>query len=171
MRKLALLFSVIYFACLNISFAAGAEQKLKIGVLDVPQILQHSSQMERQAAKLKKQFKPRSDKMTAIQKTIADNEAKLKRDATIMSQAEVKKLRDKVVTQRKDLRRMEEDYYQDAQNAQKEVMNAMMVKINNIVQKIAKNEHYDLILQRGSIAFASERVDITKQVIKELEKS
>lgn len=44
-------------------------------------------------------------------------------------------------------------------------------KIGEIVRKIGKDEKYDFIFEKGSLHFASEKDDLTKRIISELDKS
>jgi Skp family chaperone for outer membrane proteins len=54
------------------------------------------------------------------------------------------------------------------QVAQQQAMQGVLQGIDKIVKGIASQGHYDLILQKNTVAFASQRVDITPQVIAQL---
>lgn len=146
------------------------EGSLRIAVLDVQQILQQSPQLKGMADKAKKEFKPREEKILALQKTVADNEAKLKKDASVMSASEAAKLQEKVASDQRNLRRLEEDFMQDANKAQKVMMDKIVSQVNEIVEKVAAEGHFDLILQKNNVAFASPRVDLTNKVLAEMNK-
>lgn len=152
------------------SYAATESQNvpLKIGVINAPEILQASPEMKAAGEKLRSQFEPRQQKILALQKKIEADQAKLKRDATVMTADERTKLQDKIASDQRDIRRQEEDFMQDARAAEKKVMESMVEKINKVLQQIAEREHYDLILQRNVVAFASDRTDLTKKVIADL---
>lgn len=172
MKKFFMMTTAIALLLVNQANAAEntatSQAGIKIGVIDVQTILQNSPQMENAANQLKKQFKPRQDKITELQKSMADNQAKIKRDAAIMSKTELSKLQDNIANQQRELRRLEEDYVQDAQAAQQKAMDAVLEKINESVQKIADEDHYDLIIQKNTVAFASNNVNITDKVVKSL---
>jgi outer membrane protein len=143
---------------------------LRVAVLDVQQILQQSPQLKAMADKAKKEFKPREEKILALQKTVADNDAKLKKDATVMTASEVTKLQEKIASDQRNLRRLEEDFMQDANKAQKVMMDKIVSQVNEIVEKVADEGHFDLILQKNNVAFASPRVDLTSKVLAEMKK-
>lgn len=149
---------------------AATSSNLVIGVIDLSDVLKNSPQMKAAASKLKKEFKPRQEKIKNEQKKLAENQEKLKRNSSVMSQSDLQGLQTKVADERRDLQRMQEDYMQDLQTAQQQAMQSVLKKIDGIVQDIATKGHYDLILQRNTIAFASPRVDITSQVTKQLDK-
>ena len=149
---------------------ATTSSNLVIGVIDLSDVLKSSPQMKAAAGKLKKEFKPRQEKIKNEQKELAGNQEKLKRNSSVMSQSDLQGLQTKVADERRDLQRMQEDYMQDLQTAQQQAMQTVLKRIDGIVQNIATKGNYDLILQRNTIAFASPRVDITNQVIKQLDK-
>jgi outer membrane protein len=139
-----------------------------VGVIDVGQVLKNSPQMKAAADNLRKNFKPREEKIMLAQKNLQADQDKLKRNTAVMSQTDVQALQAKITDERRDVQRMQEDYVQDLQAAQQEVMQGVLQQLDKIVQNIAAKGHYDLILQRNSVAFASKRVDITPQVIQAL---
>ncbi len=153
------------------SIKAFAADQTKIGVLTIPKILQQSSQMQDISNQLKKRFKPRQDKIIALQKKLTDDQAKLKRDASVMSSNEAKKLQDSIASDQRDLRRLEEDYLSDARAAQKDAIDKIMKSINKIVQKIADKDNYDLIIQEDYVVFAKPTINISDQVIKALKET
>lgn len=174
MKKYLIAATSLCMLMINVAMAdeimpvASGHSGLKIGVIDVQTILQKSPQMEVAANQLKKQFKVRQDKIAEMQKSISDNQNKLKRDSTVLGKAELAKLQDTIGNQQRELRRMEEDYIQDAQAAQQKAMEVVLERVNEVVQKIADSGHYDLIIQKNTVAFASNKVNITDMVVKEL---
>lgn len=158
-------------ASTNMTSAAAtpvANAPIKVGVINLADVLKNSPQMKAAADKLRKEFKPRQEKIMAAQKTFEANQAKLKRDAAVMSATDKTALQAKVSDEQRDLQRMQEDYMQDLQAAQQAMMQTVLKKLDGIVQSIAAKNGYDLILQRNSVAFASQRVDITPEVLKSL---
>lgn len=151
--------------------AEHSEHALKIAVMDFQKILKNSPQAESLSAKLKSEFKPRQDKIVSLQKTLEADQVKLKRDINIMSEKEALVLRDKMTNEQRDLRRMEEDYMADARAAQRKAMDEIAQKVNVLIKKVADEGGYDLILQREYVAFASDKVDITDSVVKELKQN
>lgn len=148
--------------------ASTASSNLVIGVIDLSDVLKSSPQMKSAADKLKKEFKPRQEKIKNAQAQLASDQEKLKRNGSVMSQSDLQGMQTKVADEQRDLQRMQEDYMQDLQTAQQQAMQSVLQNIDNIVQSIATKGHYDLILQRNTVAFASPRVDITNQVIAQL---
>jgi outer membrane protein len=150
--------------------SAGNETHLMIGVLDLATVLQSSSQAKAAGEQLKKEFKPRQDSIVAAQQQLQKDQDKYKRDGTVMSQSEAMTLQDKITREQRDLQQKQENYMQDLRTAQSAAMQKVLAQVERVVQKIAKDGKYDLILQKNSVAFNSDRVDITPQVIQQMKK-
>ncbi len=168
MKRCLIIVLLAMVAMISSGAFAGDSSEPKIGVLDLSMVLQNSPQMEKSANKLEATFKPRQEKIERLMKSVKDDEAKLKRDITILTKSDADKLKDKVANDQRRLRRMQEDYMADARNAQKEAMDDVMKQVNALVQKIADTGHFDLILQKNAVAYASKRIDISQDVIREM---
>ncbi len=170
MRKVIVLLASLLFITVSVASVAAPAKNggVKVGVLDVGKVLQESPQVKAAVDKLKAKFKARQDKIAASQKTLADNEAKLKRDRAVLKQSELDDLQMKIMDGRRQLKNMQEEYMQAARLAQNQVMRATLKKVDSIVKSIAAKEHYDLILQRDNVAYASSKINITPEVIKRL---
>ena len=62
----------------------------------------------------------------------------------------------------------QQDYQQDVNLAQSQAMQDFLKKVNDIVKTIATKEKYDIILQKDAVPFSTDKVNITKEVIKQL---
>ncbi|MBY0544606.1 MAG: OmpH family outer membrane protein [Gammaproteobacteria bacterium] len=149
--------------------AATSASNLTVGVIDLTVVLQHSTQAKAAGDTLKKQFKPRQQKILDAQKQLQDDQDKLKRDSSVMSASDAQALQTKISSEGRDLQQMQDDYMQDLRAAQQQAMQQVLAKIQTIVQKIATQGHYDLILQKNTVAYSSPRIDITQQVIDAME--
>lgn len=141
---------------------------MKIVVIDVHQIIQQAPQVKKINEALGKKFKPRQEKILAQQKKVQADMNTLKRDASVMSSMKKNALQDKIVTERRDLARMEQDYQQDLSLAQNQAMQQFFMTLKTTVTKLAEKNKYDLVLQKDSAPYASSKVDITKQVLEAL---
>lgn len=143
----------------------------KIGVIELGEVLKADPQMQALKTKLEAQFKPRIDKMTALQTTLKADTDKMSRNGSVMSAADKTALNDKITKEQRDLARMQQDYFQDAKTAQNEAMSTVLKRIDAIVAKVAKAQNLDLIFQRENVAYHSQRVDITQAVIAQMKQT
>ena len=138
----------------------------KIGVVDLQKIMQTSSQMKDIQAKLEKEFKPRRDKLMAVESSLKSDMEKFKRDSAIMSATQKKDLEKKIVAAQQQFERDGQQYQQELSTAHNEAMEGLYTKVRAAISKIAKDEKYDIIVQKDATPFSSETLDVTEKVIK-----
>jgi len=173
MRKLLL--SIITAATLltaGSAFAANAPAMttLKIGVIDVQTILQKSPQIAAINNQLTKQFKPRQDKIVAAQKDLQAEADKLQKNANVMNDADRNKLQDQIIADKANVQGMAISFRRDLQQAQSKAMQDFMNQLTGVVNDVAKKGGYDLILQRAGVPYSNPNLDMTQQVLQELNK-
>lgn len=151
--------------------ATGVTSAPRIGVLELGAVLKADPEMQALKKQLESQFKPRMDKMTALQATLKADSDKMSRNAAVMSASDKDALTDKINREQRDLARMQQDYFQDAKTAQNEAMSKVLKRVDEVVAKVAKQQNLDLIFQRESVAYHSQRVDITQAVIDQMKSS
>lgn len=167
---LSLVSAVALLGFMSSVSAAEATNGAKVGVVDMQQVLQKSNQIKTINDQLTKQFKPRQDKIIASQKSLQDEANKLAKDGSVMSADEKGKLQDKIIKERADLQGVAVAFQRDVSAAQNQAMQTFMTKFNNVVGDVAKTNGLDLVLQRAGVPYVKDNLDITKQVIDQLNK-
>ena len=150
----------------SVSFAY-AEQK--IAFVNQAKLLQKAPQAEAARNKLQKEFSKRDKSLVSLQKQILKNEEKLKKDAAILSSAELNKLKRKITLLRRDLERDKLAFKEDVSIRQNEELVKLQKSVLKSIQTIAQKEKYDLIISEGVI-YASKQIDITDKILAELKK-
>jgi len=146
-----------------------AEEIYKIGAVNANRILQESPQAESAIRMLEKEFSPRDKELVASQKKIKALEDKFNKDRAIMSEQELGKLERTLVAQKRDLKRNQDEFREDIQFRRNEELGKIQKRVVVAIQKIAKENNYDVILGEG-VVFASPKVDISGMVIDYLKK-
>lgn len=150
----------------SVSFAY-AEQK--IAFVNQAKLLQKAPQAESARNKLQKEFSKRDKSLVSLQNQILKNEEKLKKDAAILSSAELNKLKRKITLLRRDLERDKLAFKEDVSIRQNEELVKLQKSVLKSIQTIAQKEKYDLIISEGVI-YASKQIDITDKILAELKK-
>lgn len=150
----------------TVSFAY-AEQK--IAFVNQAKLLQKAPQAESARSKLQKEFAKRDKSLVSLQKQIKTNTTKLQKDAAILSEAELNKLKRKITLLRRDLERDKAAFKEDLSIRQNEELVKLQKSVLKSIQTIAKNEKYDLIISDGVI-YASKQIDITDKILAQLKK-
>lgn len=142
--------------------------EVKIGVVDLQKIMQVSSQMKGIQEKLEKDFKPRRDKLVAMEEGLKSDMEKFKRDGTVLSQSQKKELEKKIVATQQQFEREGQQYQQELSTAHNEAMEEFYSKIRAAIAKVAESEKYDIVLQKDAAPFSVDKLDMTAQVMKEI---
>lgn len=162
MKKLLLILCAIFLT--NIVNA-----EIKIGFVQVDQILKNAPQTTASNKKLEKEFKTRTDTLKKSIQDIQKDEKEFKKNSLTMSDAEKEKITRKLQQSKIDAQRDERELREDIDIRRREEINQLQNKVNETIEKIAKEQNFDLIVYQG-VAYASPKIDITDQIIKALGK-
>lgn len=147
---------------------ANAATQLKVGVIDLPQIMQKAPQVQAINEKLKSQFSEQQKTIMAAQQQLQADTVKLQSGGKQISDADQKQLQDKVSNEQKGLQQMVVSFQQSVTAAQNKAIEQLMSDINGTVKSIAQKQQLDIVLLKPAVIYASDTVDITGQVINEL---
>ena len=141
---------------------------LKVGVVDVRTVVQKSSQLQTINTQLTQKFKPREAAIIQAQAHYKAEEEKYNKDAQSLSDTNRTKLEHQLINDRANLQAMITAFQQDLDNEQNSAMQKLLSQIAGIVNGIAQNEHYDLILQGDNVAYVTDPLNITDEVLQKL---
>lgn len=163
MKKLLLITSLALGAG---SFAVHAAE-LKVGVVNAQKVLEQAPQAEAARKRLEVEFAPRDKSMIDVQKDVRKNEEKLEKDAMIMSETEKQKLDRELTSQKRELKRKQEEFRDDLNARRNEEFGKLQKRIADVILAAAKEGGYDLVLTDG-VLYASDKVDMTDMILKRL---
>ncbi|KTD15905.1 OmpH family outer membrane protein [Legionella israelensis] len=165
MKRLSLLFIALVLSFSGTSVFANWS---KIGVVDLQKIIQTSPQMKNIQEKLEKEFKPRRDKLVSMETELKNDMEKFKRDASVMSEAQKKELQTKIIDAQKKFEREGQQYQQELSTAHNKAMEGLYNKVRDAIAKVAKDQKYDLILQKDAAPYSVQQLDVTDKVVEEI---
>lgn len=146
---------------------ANAAEAISVAFVNTPQVLEQAPQAEAVRETLKAEFAPRDTDLVAQQKALKLKEDRLSRDGSVMSEEERRKLERDILGQQRELKRARDEFSEDLNIRRNEELSKMQREIALSIVALAKEKGYDLILENGVI-YASDRVDITNEVITRL---
>jgi len=156
---------------LSVSFVVTAigvqAAELKIGFVNAAQVLEEAPQADDARQSLEKEFAPRDKALVASQKAVRELEEKLTRDGAIMSETERRKLERDVISQKRDLKRSQEEFREDLNIRRNEAFDKLRRRVFEVITDISKKENYDLVVSDG-VVYANDRIDITGKIIDRL---
>ena len=142
----------------------------KLGAVNAIRVLEQSPQADVARSIIEKEFAPRDTQLVAKQKELKAMEDKLAKDGAIMSEEERSKLERDIINNKRDLKRDQDEFREDFNFRRNEEFAKIQRDIVDAIQKVAKENNYDVVLSDGVI-YASPKVDISELVIEYLKKT
>ena len=161
--------SVLSALVLMISSACVWAEGTKIGVVDLQKIMQTATQMKLIQDRLEKEFKPRRDKLIAMEEGLKSDMEKFKRDSAILTATQRKDLEKKIVATQQQFEREGQQYQQELSTAHNDAMEDFYNKIRAAIAKVAQSESYDLVFQKDAAPFSVDKLDVTSKVMQEIQ--
>lgn len=159
-----------FAASLVLASSSAVADPVKIGVIDLQQIMQKSSQIAAINNQLTKDFKPRQEKIVTAQKDLQTETDQLTRNSATMTETDRNKLQDKLIADRSNVQAQMLTFQRDLNAAQNQAMQKFMTQLNDVVSKVAANGGFDLVLQKAGVPFVKTSLDVTNQVLEQLNK-
>lgn len=144
--------------------------ELKIGAVSLVRILDKVPQAEQADKRLQSEFGPRKRALDDAQKSLRNLEQKLSKDTEALGEAQRRKLERDIIAQRREIQRSTQEFREDFNLRRNEELGKLQQQIMEVINSVAREEGFDLILNEGGVLYAGERVDITDRVVQRLNK-
>ena len=154
-------------AFVALACVAGAvhAQGMKIGFVNTERVFSEAAPAKRAQQKLEQLFAARNAELTGLEKRGRDLQAELERDTSLNEAARRDKERLLADISQK-FQRLQREIREDLNLRRNEELNAVQERATRVIQQIAEQEKFDLVVQEA--VFASSRIDITDKVIRAL---
>ena len=152
---------------LGLAFLATAEaQQLRIGYVDMKQVLDNAPQVLAGRARLDQEFRARNDAIELDEMRASALEARLQQgdmsaDSRVQLERDLRELRRNITRRKEDLR-------DELSFRRTEEVQSLEEQINVAVQAIAERNGFDLIVS-SPVVYASPSLDITDMILEQLE--
>lgn len=146
--------------------AANAE--LKIGVVNVPRLLEEAPQAKTAMQALQDEFAPRQREIVSQTKDLKTKEEKLQRDGAVMAENERRNFEKDLRDGQREVQRKQNEYVEDLNLRRNEELGKLQRSLLQEVQKYAKISGYDLVVGDG-VLFRNDSIDVTAQILSALQ--
>ncbi|MDH3336389.1 MAG: OmpH family outer membrane protein [Gammaproteobacteria bacterium] len=146
---------------------AGAQQ-LKVGVVNIPVLMERSPQTKAAMDALQEEFAPRQREFLAKQKEFEEMTAKVQKDVAVMGETERRNAEKNLRDLQREVARLQTEFREDLNLRQNEELGSLQRSLLKEVQDYAAQEGYDLVVGDG-VLFASSAVNITEEVLRAVE--
>jgi outer membrane protein len=148
--------------------APAAAQEVKIGVVNVPVLMEQAPQTKVAMDALQEEFAPRQRNILAKQKELEDLNAKVQRDLAVMGETERRNAEMELRDLQRDVQRMQNEFREDLNLRRNEELGNLQRSLLKEVQDYAETEGFDLVVGDG-VLYASSAVNITESVLRAME--
>lgn len=146
------------------AFTLAHAQPLKIGFVDLDQVLRESAPSKAAGARLESEFGPRNRELASLDAQLRAAGEKLEKDSPALSEDERNRRSRDIASQQRELERKARQFQEDAERRQQEEQGLVRDKVDKAVKQVFDSEKYDLILQDGA-RLHTPALDITKKVL------
>ncbi len=145
--------------------AAGAVE-LKIGFVNTERVFREAAPAKRAQQKLEREFAKRNEELARIEKQGRDLQSELERENVTIAESQRREKERQLADISRNFQRLQREIREDLNLRRNEELAAVQERATRVINQIAEQEKFDLILQEA--VFASGRIDITDKVIKAL---
>src|SRR3989338_9786071 len=111
---------------------------MKVGILNLQQVIQESPQLQSIKNDLQKQFGSAQQDMTNAQKTLQDDMANMRKNSAVMTAADKQKLQAKIQQEQQSLQSMQAKFQQDYFAARDKAFSGLLAQVKQTVENYAK---------------------------------
>lgn len=170
MKKVVASMAVIGCLC-GLATAAQAQDKLRVGVIDVRKVLVESKPGQRHRVELEKMVKERRDKLTKEETNIKSLREKLEKDKLVLTDVQKDQKQKEIEGKIADAQKLAQEYQQQVAKRDNELSSEASAIVREIIADIAKQEKLAMVVDKNQsgIFWVEEPVDITERVAKAYE--
>jgi len=148
----------------------GTTVNAKIGVVDMQAAILSCNEGQRDFQALQKKFEPKKNEIDSLNKEVDELKKQYSAQQDKLNQEARDNLLKQIDVKQKSLNRTLEDAQGDAQGQQQEIVNRIGQKMYVVLEKLAKENGYSLVLdvagQQNPVLWASETTNITPLLVK-----
>jgi outer membrane protein len=156
------------FGLLAAGSLPASAQELKIGVVNVPALMQRAPQGAVAMEALEEEFRPRQLEVVAKQKEFETLSEKVQRDVAVMGETERRNAEKNLRDLQREVARLQTEFQEDLNLRRNEELGNLQRALLKEVQEFAQSAGFDLVVGDG-VLYASSAVNITEQVLKAME--
>lgn len=152
------------------AFSLGLNAAGKSAFINSKLLLEQSPQAIAANKQLQEQFGEREKSLRSLAQSIQQMEETYKNDSAIMSAEQKNKAQENIVQNKRRFQFEQQSLKEDLQARQRELLKNVQIEIRQVIQAYGAQNGFDFIFTDNSIAYASDAVDITDEILQELQK-
>jgi len=160
-------FVIFFFSFLWCGQAVAADVA-KIGVVDLQRVLETSNPGKSAQAEIKKQKDAMEQELKEKGAEIEQLRIQFERESMVMSKEKREEKEREGRIKLNDFKTLQKRYRSELQDLEQRLVSELRTEVNSLVEEIGKKEGYLLIINNFSVMYAPGSIDITDQLIKQM---
>ena len=144
---------------------AFAQERIKIGFIDVQRAIQESQAGKRAKERFQAQVKKAEADIMKERQDLDRLKSDLEKKGPLMKEEERRNMEADFQKRSVALQRSMSDYQQELQQKNNQLMSDILKELEAIVNEVGKADKFTLILERSQILYSDQAIDITSKVI------
>ncbi len=153
---------------ISIFSGVAVAQQMKIGVVNVPVLMERAPQAKVAMEALQEEFAPRQRVIAAKQTEFEELTEKVRRDYDVMGETERRNAEKDLRELQREVTRLQTEFREDLNLRRNEELGELQRSLLKEVQDYAQTTNYDLVVGDG-VLYASAAVNITELVLRAME--
>jgi len=145
---------------------AEAAQGVKIGIVDLQQVLLQSQRGTALKQKLDQERNGRRKDLESRQQEVVKLQTDLEKQASVLSEQAKREKREAIERKGRELQRLAEDADRELGKKVRDAELDVTREILQVVQEYGKDQGFTFIMERSNAVYAADSVDVTAEVIK-----
>jgi len=166
-RKFNIIIIVCFFSLLWLG-SVNAADVAKIGVANLQRVLETSNQGKSAEKEIKKQKDQMELELKQKGGEIEELRKQLERESMVMSKEKREEKEREIRIKLNDFKSLQQRYRTQLQALEKKLVNALLKEVSALVEEIGKKEGYLLIINNAGVLYSPNSINITDQLIKQL---
>jgi outer membrane protein len=151
----------------TLALAQAPTATMKIGYVNTERILREAVPAVRAQRKIEAEFQKRDQELARMADQLKRTQDDIEKNAVTMSESQRRNREREFGEMNRDFQRKQREFREDLNQRRNEELAQVVEQANRVINQIAEQEKFDLILQDA--VYRSARIDITDKVIKALE--
>ncbi|MBA2690123.1 MAG: OmpH family outer membrane protein [Burkholderiales bacterium] len=160
------IFAVALCAALLAGASGVIAAEQKIGFVSTERIFREAAPAQRAQKKLEKEFAARDAELQKMAKQAQALQSQIEKEGVTLPEADRRNKERELANLQRDFQRAQREFREDLNLRRNEELASVQERANKVIQQIAEQEKYDLILQEA--VYISKQIDITDKVLKAL---
>jgi outer membrane protein len=150
---------------------APSAQPIRIAYVDLDRVASDSQMVRSRVSDVEKQLAEKQKDLKSKMAELKDLNSRLVQQESVLPPAQSAQIKEQIRKLRDDVDRLQYDSDKILNNTSRDIIEPVLDQVLAAVERVAKAYQIDLVMRGDLVLFASERVDLTDAIIRELDRA